>query len=261
MIEPPVITYYDVADEVVAFSTTRHGGCGKGAYSGFSINAYCGDDEDCVRRNREALSDALGIDGSHIVMPHQTHGTETRVIGPEFLELGSRTRHMVLEGVDALMTSVRGVCIGVSTADCIPVLLYDADNHAVCAVHAGWRGTVMRIVQKAIVEMNAVYGTDASRLKAVIGPGISLDSFEVGEEVYDRFCAAGFDMQGISCRKGKWHIDLPGCNRMQMVESGVDDGNIYSCGICTFKNADNYFSARRLGTESGRIFNAIYLRQ
>lgn len=119
----------------------------------------------------------------------------------------------------------------------------------------------MRIVQKAIVEMNAVYGTDASRLKAVIGPGISLDSFEVGEEVYDRFCAAGFDMQGISCRKGKWHIDLPGCNRMQMVESGVDDGNIYSCGICTFKNADDYFSARRLGTESGRIFNAIYLRQ
>ena len=119
----------------------------------------------------------------------------------------------------------------------------------------------MRIVQKAIVEMNAVYGTDASRLKAVIGPGISLDSFEVGEEVYDRFCAAGFDMQGISCRKGKWHIDLPGCNRMQMVESGVNDGNIYSCGICTIKNADDYFSARRLGTESGRIFNAIYLRQ
>lgn len=259
MIEPPVIKYYDVADDVVAFSTTRHGGCGKGAYAGFSINDYCGDDENDVRRNREALSAALGLDDRHIVMPHQTHGTEIRVIGPEFLELSSRSRRMVLEGVDALMTSVKGLCIGVSTADCIPVLLYDAANHAVCAVHAGWRGTVMRIVQKAIVEMNAVFGTDAAALKAVIGPGISLDSFEVGDEVYDKFYAAGFDMQRISCRKEKWHIDLPGCNRMQMMESGVTDGNIYSCGICTYKNANDYFSARRLGAESGRIFSAIYL--
>lgn len=260
MNNPPVIKYYDVADEVVAFSTTRHGGFGKGAYSDFNINEYCGDDADTVIRNREALCEQLGMDAKNIIMPHQTHGTEIRVIGPEFLELSSNSRRMVLEGVDALMTSVRGVCIGVSTADCIPVLLYDIDSHAVCAVHAGWRGTVARIVQKAVKEMHIVFGTNAANLKAVIGPGISLDSFEVGDEVFDSFSEAGFDMQKISCRKNKWHIDLPECNRIQMLESGVGADNIYSCGICTYENVADYFSARRLGTESGRIFNAIYLR-
>ena len=156
------------------------------------------------------------------------------------------------------MTNLPGLCIGVSTADCIPVLLYDEQQHAACAVHAGWRGTVQRIVDHAVTAMQLSYGTDPAQLRAVIGPGISLDSFEVGDEVYDSFAAAGFEMAAISRHDEKWHIDLPVCNQIQLQEAGVRA--IYLSGICTYQHADRYFSARRLGIQSGRIFTAIMLK-
>lgn len=243
----PQLTYYDLGDHVVAFSTTRHGGCSTGNYSGFNINNYCGDETSHIVENRRSLAAVLGIDDSHIIMPHQVHGTEVRRIdGPQ---------QEVIEGVDAVMTDVPQLCIGVSTADCIPILLYDETHHAVCAVHAGWRGTVKRIVHAAIHAMHATYGTEPFQLKAVIGPGISLESFEVGDEVYQQFADAGFNMGQIARKYSKWHIDLPLCNRLQLEEWGVKD--IYMSGICTYQQYKDYFSARRLGVNSGRIFTGI----
>jgi YfiH family protein len=157
------------------------------------------------------------------------------------------------------MTNLPGVCIGVSTADCIPILLYDQKHRASCAIHAGWRGTVKRIAEKAVQRMVDVYGTEPSDLIAQIGPGISLDSFEVGDEVYEAFSEAGFDMAKISCKKQKPHIDLPMCNFLQLTASGVPANQISISQICTFKQHDTYFSARRLGINSGRIFTAIIL--
>jgi YfiH family protein len=243
----PQLTYYDLGDHVVAFSTTRHGGCSTGNYSGFNINNYCGDETSHIVENRRSLAAVLGIDDNHIMMPHQVHGTEVRRID------GSQQE--VIEGVDAVMTDVPQLCIGVSTADCIPILLYDETHHAVCAVHAGWRGTVKRIVHAAIHAMHATYGTEPFQLKAVIGPGISLESFEVGDEVYQQFADAGFNMGQIARKYSKWHIDLPLCNRLQLEDWGVKD--IYMSGICTYQQYKDYFSARRLGVNSGRIFTGI----
>ena len=243
----PQLTYYDLGDHVVAFSTTRHGGCSTGNYSGFNINNYCGDETSHIVENRRSLAAVLGIDDNHIIMPHQVHGTEVRRIdGPQ---------QEVIEGVDAVMTDVPQLCIGVSTADCIPILLYDETHHAVCAVHAGWRGTVKRIVHAATHAMHATYGTKPFQLKAVIGPGISLESFEVGDEVYQQFADAGFNMGQIARKYSKWHINLPLCNRLQLEEWGVKD--IYMSGICTYQQYKDYFSARRLGVNSGRIFTGI----
>jgi YfiH family protein len=191
---------------VLAFSTMRQGGCSTGNYADFNINNYCGDALEHIARNRQALAALIGVSEQHIVMPHQTHGTVVcRVDAPPA---------EVLEGVDAVMTDVKGLCIGVSTADCIPILLYDAEHHAACAVHAGWRGTVKRIVQEAVRQMQAAYDSQPCQLKAVIGPGISLESFEVGDEVYQQFADAGFDMDPIARRYAKWHLDLPQCNRI-----------------------------------------------
>ena len=176
------------------------------------------------------------------------------------MSLTANERHQALEGVDALMTDVEGICIGVSTADCIPVLLYDPTHRAVCAIHAGWRGTVKRITEQAVGQMTQVYGTNPSDIVAQIGPGIHLDSFEVGDEVYEAFDNEGFDMQTISQKKEKWHIDLPECNRQQLLATGVPSSHITVSPICTFQQSDSYFSARRLGINSGRIFTAIILR-
>ncbi len=253
------LTFHRMADGITAFSSTRRGGCSKGNYSGFNVNVHCGDAPHDVERNRALLCDTLGIEPQHLVMPHQTHGTATRLIADDFFSLSHTTRQMLLEGIDAVMTNVPGVCIGVSTADCIPILLYDEAHRAISAVHAGWRGTVAGIVGKNIAEMAAAYGTRASALHAVIGPGISLENFEVGDEIYEEFRKAGFRMENISRRYDKWHIDLWECNRMQLTEAGVLPSNIGTAGICTYAHADEYFSARRLGTASGRIFNGIMI--
>ena len=258
MIEPK-LHYYNIHQDVLAFSSTRQGGYGKGLYGEFNINRYCGDCQEAIQQNRKALCQLLKIDDRHLLMPHQVHLTEIGVINEAFMQLSDSNRQEKLEGVDALMTNLPGVCIGVSTADCIPILLYDQKHRASCAIHAGWRGTVKRIAEKAVQRMVDVYGTEPSDLIAQIGPGISLDSFEVGDEVYEAFSEAGFDMAKISCKKQKPHIDLPMCNFLQLTASGVPANQISISQICTFKQQDTYFSARRLGINSGRIFTAIIL--
>ena len=271
----PVLNYYDLSDDVKAFSTTRHGGVSEGNYASLNINEYCGDSKANTDANRLLLANELGIDTNHIIMPHQTHGVESRIIGEEFVNLPDGVKKMLLEDVDAVMTTIPGMCIGVSTADCIPVLLYDEEHHAAAAIHAGWRGTQARIVHKAVQEMRMAYQTDPTKLKAVIGPGISLDNFEVGDEVYAAFEQAAFDMSAIAEERikrnpnaddpvkafeRKWHINLPLANIQMLTHNGVDEANIINTGICTFDNADNYFSARRLGIESGRIYTGIIIR-
>ena len=265
MIQQPQLDYYDMGAGVIAFSSTRHGGCSKGNYAAFNINRYCGDDDKDIRTNREALCRLLNIADDRLIMPHQVHLTKVVNIDEAFLSLTATQRQEALEGVDALTTNLHGVCIGVSTADCIPVLLYDMEKHAVCAIHAGWRGTVRRIVEKAVEAMTASYGTLPQHLVAQIGPGIHLDSFEVGDEVYEAFVQEGFDMQAISkkypCKEcgSKWHIDLPECNRLQLIAAGLPSQSIQVSPVCTFQQAEDYFSARRLGINSGRIFTAITL--
>lgn len=254
----PKLHIYDISPDVTAFSTTRHGGYGSGVYGEFNINRYCGDDETCIDNNAEALSLELDVKKDDIIMPHQTHGTEVMQIAKDFMSLPGNVKTMILEGVDALITDVKGLCIGVSTADCIPILIYDEVHHAAAAVHAGWRGTVKRIAMKAVSAMRVTYGSRPEDLTAVIGPGISLEAFEVGDEVYDEFASAGFCMADISRRYDKWHIDLPECNRSQLSAAGISD--IRMTGICTYNNSADFFSARRLGVDSGRIFTGIILR-
>lgn len=271
----PELLEYEIGSGVRAFSTTRRGGCSVGAYAEFNVNHYCGDDEEAIGRNREALCQALGISDERLIMPHQVHQTKTLKIDAPFMTLPSAERKQLLEGVDAVMTDLQGVCIGVSTADCIPLLLYDAEHHAVCAVHAGWRGTVARITEKAVSAMTEAYGTHPESLKAVIGPGISLDNFEVGDEVYEAFRAEGFNMTAISklvenerspltsnlsLPASKWHIDLPECNRLQLISAGVMESSITLSHICTYQQCNTFFSARRLGIHSGRIFTGIMLK-
>ena len=199
----------------------------------------------------------------YVVQPHQVHGTVIKEVTDPL------TTREQLEGVDALMTDVPGVAISVRTADCIPVLFYDPVHKAIAAVHDGWRGTVQRLSQKVVAEMERRYGTDPADLKAVIGPGIGPESFQVGQEVVDAFASSGFPMDQIlkDCgpkaptvdnpMAGGLHIDLWRANQWLLEESGVK--SIETAGICTYLRNDRFFSARREGTKCGRIINCIKL--
>ena len=127
------LLYYHIHNDVVAFSTTRHGGVGTGNYSSFNINRYCGDTDDAIKENRRLLCRLLKIDDDRLIMPHQVHLTKTVCINEAFLACSEEERRERLEGVDAIMTNLYGVCIGVSTADCIPVLIYDSRRKVAAA--------------------------------------------------------------------------------------------------------------------------------
>ena len=242
---------------ISCFSTTRHGGCSKGNYASFNCNGYCGDEAEDVNRNRELLRSLLPGESVELVIPHQTHSDHVKVV--DTIQVNTE-----LEGVDALVTDIPGYCLCVSTADCVPVLLYDTRKKVVAAIHAGWKGTVKHIVSNVLEHMNQKFGTQGEDVIACIGPSISLASFEVGDEVYEAFKESGFDMSLISVKKrktGKYHIDLWEANRIELLNAGVPAEQIEVAGICSYIHHDEFFSARRLGIDSGRTLSGIMIRK
>lgn len=239
---------------ISCFSTTRHGGCSKGAYATMNCTHYCGDDSGHVRLNLDCLRQLLPDCPFFFVIPRQTHSANIKIVQAIPTE-------EELEGVDSLITQLPGFCLCVSTADCVPVLLYDPQRQVIAAIHAGWRGTVVRIVEKTLAVMKNDFGTEPRDVLACIGPSISLESFEVGDEVYAVFEEEGFDMSRIAKKYDKWHIDLWEANRIQLLNAGVMPERIEIAGVCTFKEYTDFFSARRLGIKSGRILSGIMLHK
>lgn len=164
--------------------------------------------------------------------------------------LGNRER----EG-DALVTDEIGRSIGVRTADCVPILLLDARNRAIAAVHAGWRGTAARVVMHAIERMGNDFGTSASDIYAAVGPCIRGCCYEVGREVAEQFEAGS--LQTVGSASGKHRLNLAQANRQQMETAGIDPGHIFDCGLCTTCQTAQFFSYRREPENPGRMVASI----
>ena len=197
-----------------------------------------------------------------VIQGHQVHGSRVAIV-----ERPGMTREE-LEGYDAFVTNRPGVAIGVRTADCVPVLLYDPVQRVVAAVHAGWKGTVLHISEGALEAMGQEFGSRPENLRAVIGPSIGPDSFQVGEEVAEKFKEAGFPMDEIwsfrgpgdgSPMSGGHHIDLWKANRWLLEQLGIPPESIEVLGIDTY-TTESLFSARREGVACGRIINSIMLK-
>lgn len=235
--------YYDLGDKITAYTTDR-----------------------TVGRSREKMAKVLSF--SNFMYPHQTHTDRVKEVTEEFFLLPEAEQKELMEGVDAVISDVKDACIGISTADCIPVIVYDKEHHCAAAIHAGWKGTVKRIAEKAVKLMQETYGTRPSQCTAAIGPGISQDSFEVGWEVHEIFKEAGFEMDDVTIvmpsRDGKGtrpHLDLKEINRRQLLQMGIPPENIFVSPIDTFTD-ERFFSARReqKGTEKcGRILSGFIL--
>ena len=251
-------------NRVTVFSTTRHGGRGSGAYGTFNCTPYTGDEPSAVLTNQELLCKLVGVTAERLIIPYQTHSCNVMIIDESFMQLSDEARQSMLQEKDAVITDIPDVCLCVSTADCVPVLLYDSVREVVAAVHAGWRGTVGKIVAHTLQVMREHYGTQAADVHAIIGPCISLKAFEIGIEVYETFEQAGFDMEQIAHwhpEKEKYHINLPAANRLQLLADGVPEEQIHDSAICTYSQHEDFFSARRLGIRSGRILNGIVMKK
>lgn len=256
-IQYPVLNRYDT---IRHFTTTRMGGVSTGNYSSFNLGLFSGDNPDDLSKNFKLLSTLTNIPEDNIHLPYQTHSNKISLIDEDFLSKDNETRHAMLQGVDALITNIPNQCIGVSTADCVPVLLYDPVQHVVAAAHAGWRGTCSKILTRVITSMKAAYNTNPQNLIAVIGPSISPEVYEVGISLLEKFGDAGFNIRKIFIHKnGKIYLDLWTANKALLTNAGVPEENIEISGICTFSNHEKFFSARRLGIYSGRMISGIML--
>lgn len=220
-------------------------------YSEFNLCHYTGDTQRHVAECRGRLAAWLGVSEDNIVVPRQTHSAEVRFIGS--VPVGPD----LIEGVDALVTTLKGVAIGVSTADCVPVALVDDKAGVAGVAHAGWRGALGGVVLRLVEEMLR-RGADLSGLQAFFGPAICCGCFEVGEEVAVRF------PDKYVVRKPEWprpHVDLPGFVAAQLWDIGLRPDRIvsFSPELCTCCHPERYFSARRSGVESGRNFTFVIL--
>lgn len=158
---------------------------------------------------------------------------------------------------DAVITKRHDVLLGVKTADCVPILLYDKLCGAIGAVHAGWRGTAAGILKKTIVEMTRTFGTEPEDLIISIGPSIRWCCYEVGREVVDAVVKETGKGEYYRAKKsGKFCLDLQTANRQQAISMGVQERNISVIEECTFCYPERYYSYRYAvkhgGPDSGR---------
>jgi hypothetical protein len=236
---------------VFHFCTLRNATDPADPYSGLNLCDYVNDDAERVHSARSRVATSLELPLERLWFPRQVHGTEISVVDlhtPQGLEC------------DAVITTVPRLCIGISTADCVPILLYDrVQQHAVAAIHAGWRGTVQHIVSKTICRMHSQLNVDPAHLTAVVGPSISPEAFEVGWEVANAFHRDGF-ADCIHTGYTKPHIDLRQANVEELLNEGVPLEQIDCTPLCTRQNYERLFSARAQGVQSGRIASCIMLR-
>lgn len=229
------------SDNKVRIGVTLRDGSMEDRYAGFNLCHYTGDDINHVIENRRRLARICGVGEDRIVVPRQVHGVEVAVIDRQCANYQP-------DGVDAVVTSLTDVVIGINTADCVPVIITDKSTDVKGAIHAGWRGAVNGIVKNAVKCMRTCGAED---LMAVIGPCIHQCCFEVGEDV-----AAYFPEEFVSRNYGvRPHVDLPGYVKRQLAEVGVKVCE--NEGGCTMCGSDSYYSARRLGIESGRCFTFV----
>ena len=249
---------FDSLPGVVSFVTTRGGAVDGNPFSTDNLGEYTGDAPERVAANRQRLHDALGFD--LLAAPRQVHGVKVVPVTADMIDLPADELRKRLDGADAVMTDRPGVAVAVSTADCVPVLLYDPEHRACAAVHAGWRGMAAHIVREAVGSMQVRYGSHPARLYAAVGPSIGPDSFEVGDEVVEAFSLAGFDPLAVVRRypSGRAHIDLWAAAVEELTACGVELSQIEVAGICTRVRCDAFFSARALGVRSGRFLTGLY---
>jgi YfiH family protein len=232
------------------------------------------DSREAVKKNRERFQSALSADALKLVTLRQFHSSVIRAFQTSPVEL--------CKG-DASLTSTPGLLLGVQTADCVPILLVDPKKRAVAAIHAGWRGTLARIVEKTVGQMRVRFGCKPSDIIAAVGPSIGGCCYEVGTELVAEFTSQFADAErwfdelrtGDEPNPLQWlnmmppghqpppknvRLDLRKANRVQLLVAGLTDKNIYISDLCTACHTDLLFSYRKEADRSGRLMSVVGVR-
>lgn len=215
------------------------------------------DSQENVHENRFRFAGAVsGSRGTPLAVVRQVH-SNLSVVLPDEGTAGSG----VAAEADGIMTCQAGLLLGIQTADCIPVLVADPRKRAVAAFHAGWRGTVERIVELGVAQMRQQFGSDPVDLIAAIGPGIGACCYTVGAEVLARFTAGFSYAEELFGRHGEdLYLNLAEANRRQLLATGLAADSIATVGGCTACQPEYFYSHRASGGHAGRMMAVIGVR-
>jgi YfiH family protein len=223
--------------QLVAGISTRHGGVSSQAYQSLNLGVHTDDDPADITQNLSLFCSDLGIAPESLARSYQVHGSEIWTsVSPGYQS-----------GYDAIVSKTPGIFAGVGIADCCPILLADPVREVAAAIHAGWKGTVAQIVSKTASAM-IVGGSNPADILAYIGPCISLENFEVGDEVAEQF-------DHKEKRGARWHVDLKATNTAQLQILGITQIEISD--YCTVANNDLFYSHRKEQGITGRMLAVI----
>ena len=219
------------------------------------------DDPVSVRSNRTLLVNTLLAESPvpgempSLITIRQVHSAEMHTVD-------TTAKNAILMTGDGLLTAAPGLLLGILTADCVPVLIADMRRRVVGAFHAGWRGTVQRIVEKGAAEMIARFGSKPADLGALIGPAIGACCYIVGSEVRERFLVEfeyGAEVMSLvpEAVPGTVKLDLREANRRQLLTAGLPGDRIHLAGSCTSCEPQRYFSHRQSGGRTGRMMSVV----
>ena len=223
--------------------TTRYGGVSTGHLESLNLISNHGDEPENIRENFRRVAALFGAGPDDCAVTKQVHGNIVRTVTPA-------DRHPCLSTVpyeaDGIVTATPGLPLFCFTADCVPVLLCDAEAGVIGAVHCGWRSSASDILNNALQAMRAL-GAEPARISAAIGPAIGVCCFETDDDVPDAISAyLSGDTQGLFVRRadGKTMVDLRAANARRLVQLGVPAEQIDISDECTFCSHDKYWSHR-----------------
>jgi YfiH family protein len=235
---------------------TRAGGVSGGLYASLNGGVGSRDSADCVAENRARMAAVLGVEPRRFLTVYQIHS-------PQVVNAEAPWPAEKRPQADAIVTRMRALAIGVTTADCGPVLFADPQAQVIGAAHAGWRGALTGVIEATVAEMERL-GAARGQIRAVIGPMIRQANYEVGPDLIARFAAedrASNRFFSASARDGHAQFDLAGYVAARLTRAGVI--HVEDLGLCTYADPERFFSYRRAThrneADYGRHVNAIVL--
>lgn len=236
----------DGSDEIKAWFSLKNEQYGsKNEVPGLNLGFNTPQKKEQVEENRSALISSLSMDEKWMAYADQVHSNRVQVV----------SQGGIFPSTDGLITKIPGLTLAIQVADCAAVLLWDSTAKVIAALHAGWRGAVGDIVPKGI-EMMVKEGAKPENLHAFVSPCLSVENFEVGQEVAEQFPDEQVDYQNFE----KPHVNLKGFIKQQMLEAKIPEENIEIHPECTITEAEKYYSYRREGNQSGRMMALIQIR-
>ncbi len=182
----------------------------------------------------EQILKSFSLEKKTIFLPIQKHTDNILILAD----------NIKLEVADAVVTQRKDIFIGIQTADCVPILIFDKKRYVIGSIHAGWRGTASQIAKKTIEKIKKYFNSCSEDIFIAIGPSIRGCCYEVGSEVKNAVCKATGEGNYYTKKKEHYYLDLVSANLIQLKASGIPEKNIWTSDDCTYCNPDKYFSYR-----------------